>query len=95
VHVGGPRVGGKTAGLSDEFLDQGGQVAAMSEDEVSDFRPQWMAGQDREIAADISDDRADRLAADTGSDLLWRKQIGEMRAALIAKRRCRWDVVRG
>jgi hypothetical protein len=42
----------------------------MSKDEVSNFRPQRMAGDDPEIAADVGEDRTDRLAADTGCDLL-------------------------
>ena len=68
--------GGKR--LVKDILQQAGEVAALSHDDDLQFPPQGVAGQDAEIAADVSDDGADRLAADLGGDL---RRCGQMSEA--------------
>ena len=79
---GGPGVGrvsrGRVRPLED-VPDQGGEVAAVRDDGLTEFRPQWMVRHDAEVAADIGEDSADRPAADLGCDLLHRGQEREMR----------------
>jgi len=49
----------------------------MRYEDVLNFPPQRMAGQDAEVAADIGDDGADGSAADFGGDLLRGGQVGQ------------------
>lgn len=49
----------------------------MADDEVSEFRPQLITRHDAEIAADVGDDGADGLAANSCCNLLQRRQLSE------------------
>src|SRR5947209_7660797 len=77
---GGPGVGRVSGGRVrplEDVPDQGGGVAAVRDDGLTEFRPQWMVRHDAEVAADIGEDSADRPAADLGCDLLHRGQERE------------------
>ena len=64
-------------GPREDVLDQAGVAAVMRYEDVLNFPPQRMVGQDAEVAADIGDDGADGSAADFGGDLLWGGQVGQ------------------
>ena len=63
--------------LVEDVFYQVGVAAALPDDGVLQFTPQLVAGQDAEIAADVGDDGADRLAADFRGDLLRGGQVCE------------------
>jgi hypothetical protein len=66
----------------DDVDDQPGVVAVVFGDEALQFPPQRVAWQDAEVAADLGDHRADRLATRLGRDLLGGGQRGEIRLGL-------------
>ena len=69
--VGDPEGGGfDRKRLIEDVFHQVGKAAALSDDDGLQFPPERVAGQDAEVAADVGDDGADRLAADLGGDLL-------------------------
>jgi hypothetical protein len=68
---------GDREGLVEPVHDEADVIAAVFIDGAVQFVPQWMARRDAEIAADVSEDGADRLTPDLGRDLLWGRQVGE------------------
>jgi hypothetical protein len=50
--------------LLEDVFHKAGEVAALSDDGDLQFPPERVAGHDAEVAADVGDDGADRLAAD-------------------------------
>ena len=73
--------GGSDAGECDregpreDVFDQAGVAAVMRYEDVLNFPPQLMAGQDAEVAADIGDDGGRRAVAQRGGDLLGRRDL--------------------
>ncbi len=98
--AGGRRVGARRRGggdgkhLVEDVFHQVGEAAALSDDGDLQFPPQGVAGQDAEVAADVGDDGADRLAADFCGDLLRGGQVGEAGVGFAGGGRGGWRGVR-
>ncbi len=75
---GGGRVDQPHADPLECVLEQGGEVAAVFDDDQGEFAPQRVARHDPEVAADVGDDGAHRAAAHLGRDGLGRGKYFEL-----------------